>query len=155
VRAPGVPRFRAAGTVRAMHTRTVPSRLVTSGLVELAAGALSGWVYTLTRQDPERARALGIQSPARIRQWHLDLAMLGTATIACGVAAPDAPRVAQAALGIGAWTNAMAFLPLAFAPDFDAHPAYKAFAGASFVATTVGFTGIAASAVRDRRRARR
>lgn len=137
-----------------MPAPTVPSRLVTSGVVELAAGALSGWVYTLARQDPERAKALGIKSAARVRQWHLDLAMLGTATIACGVAVPDAPRAVSAALGVGAWTNAMAFLPLAFAPEVDEHPAYRAFAGASFVATSIGFAGMAATAVRRRRGAR-
>jgi hypothetical protein len=138
-----------------MRTDQVPSRLVTSGLVELAAGALSGWVYTLAREDPERARALGIQSSARIRQWHLDLIMMGTATIAAGVASPGAPPAVRTALGIGAWTNAMSFLPLAFSPDVDEHPAYRAFALASFVATSVGFAGMAASAVRARRRAGR
>jgi hypothetical protein len=108
------------------------SPLVASGMVELAAGALSGWVYTV----------------ARVRQWHLDLAMLGTATVASGLAVPDPPRVPATALGIGAWTNAMAFLPLAFRPDLDQHPAFRAYAGASFVLTTVGFVGMAADAVR-------
>ncbi len=131
-----------------------PSRLVASGLAELAAGALSGWVYTLARTQPEQARKLGIKSAPRIRQWHLDLAMLGTATIACGMAVPDPPRLASTALGVGAWTNAMAFLPLAFAPGLDEHPAFKACAVASFTATTVGFTGMAATARRRRRAAR-
>ena len=129
-----------------------PSRLVASGLTELAAGALSGWVYTLARTQPEQARRLGIKSAPRIRQWHLDLAMLGTATIACGMAVPDPPRLAATALGIGAWTNAMAFLPLAFDPSLDEHPAFKACAVGSFMATTIGFTGMAATA-RQRRRA--
>jgi hypothetical protein len=132
-------------------SRTAPSRLVVSGLAELAAGALSGWVYTIARTQPELAGRLGIKSAARVRQWHLDLAMLGTATIASGLAVPDPPPLAAAALGIGAWTNAMAFLPLAFKPDLDKHPAYMACAVCSFVATTVGFTGMAASAARRRR----
>jgi hypothetical protein len=125
--------------------------LVASGMVELAAGALSGWVYTVARTQPELAGKLGIRSAARVRQWHLDLAMLGTATVACGLAEPDGPRVARTALGIGAWTNAMAFLPLAFKPDLDQHPAYRAAAGTSFVLTTTGFVGMAAGAVRRRR----
>jgi len=132
----------------------VPSRLVTSGLTELAAGALSGWVYTVARTQPQLAGRLGIKSAARVRQWHLDLAMLGTATVACGLALPDAPPIPAAALGVGAWTNAMAFLPLAFKPDLDEHPAYVACAVSSFVLTTVGFTGMAAGAARRRRRAR-
>jgi hypothetical protein len=120
-------------------------------MVELAAGATSGWVYTLVRTQPDLAARLGIRNGARIRQWHLDLAMLGTATVASGLAAPEPPRVAATALGVGAWTNAMAFLPLAFRPDLDKHPAYRAFAGASFVLTTVGFVGMAADAVRRAR----
>ncbi|HEX8103991.1 MAG TPA: hypothetical protein VF533_15340 [Solirubrobacteraceae bacterium] len=129
-----------------------PSLLLTSGLAELAAGALSGWVYTLVRTQPDQARRLGIVSGPRIRQWHLDLAMLGTATVACAHAVPDAPRPVAAALGVGAWTNAMAFLPLAFKPDLDQRLAFKAAAAASFTATSVGFTGMAATAITRRRR---
>jgi hypothetical protein len=132
-----------------------PSPLVSSGLVELAAGAWSGWVYTLARTQPELAGRLGIKSATRVRQWHLDLAMLGSATVACGVAVEDPPRFAATALGIGAWTNAMAFLPLAFDPDLDGHPAYRAAALASFIATTVGFSGMAGAALARRRRASR
>ena len=129
----------------------VPSALVLSGLAEVAAGALAGWPYTLVRQDPEAARRLGIKSGARIRQWHLDLAMLGGLTIAVGTAVPDPPRWAALPLGIGAWTNAMSFLPLAFAPEVDKHPVYRAIAGASFISTSVGFVGMALTAARRRR----
>lgn len=141
-------------TVRPDRQVARPARLVRSGLVELATGALSGWIFTLARTQPELAKSrLGIQNPARIRQWHLDLAALGTATIACGLAVPEPPRLAATALGVGAWTNAMAFLPLAFKPDLDEHPAYLAFAAASFVATTLGFTGMALAATRRSPRA--
>ena len=134
-----------------MSSPARPSLLLASGLTELAAGALTGWVYTFARQQPERARAIGIESTPRIRQWHLDLAMLGTATVACATAVPDAPRPVSAALGIGAWTNAMLFLPLAFKPDADQRPGYRAAAAASFVATSVGFAGMAANAWARRR----
>ena len=139
-------------------TRTsapAPSLLLTSGLAELAAGALSGWVYTFTRTQPDKARELGIANGARIRQWHLDLAMLGSATVAAAKAVPDPPRPVAAALGVGAWTNAMLFLPLAFKPDADETVPFKAAALASFTATTVGFTGMAATALSRRRRRRR
>ena len=133
--------------------RSVPSALVVSGLMEVAAGALAGWPYTLVRQDPEAARRLlGIKSGARIRQWHLDLAMLGGLTVAVGTAVPDAPRWASVPLGVGAWTNAMAFLPLAFKPEVDTHPVYRGLAGASFVATSAGFVGMALTGLRRRRR---
>lgn len=136
-----------------MPSRSVPSALVVSGLLEVAAGALAGWPYTLVRQQPETARRLGIKSGARIRQWHLDLAMLGGLTVAVGTAVPDAPKWASVPLGVGAWTNAMAFLPLAFMPEVDRHPAYRSLAGASFVATSTGFAGMALTAVRSRRAA--
>jgi hypothetical protein len=141
--------------MRSMSSRSVPSALVVSGLLEVAAGAMAGWPYTLVRQDPEAARRLGIKSGARIRQWHLDLAMLGGLTVAVGTAVPDAPRWASVPLGVGAWTNAMAFLPLAFSPDIDRHPVYRSFAGASFIATSTGFVGMALTGLRRRRAANR
>lgn len=135
--------------------RPAPSGLVTSGVVELAAGALSGWVFAAVRYDSDGARKLRIASPARIRQWHLDLIALGTGTIAMGLAVPDAPRGVQRALAAGAWTNAMMFLPLAYRPELLKQPAYRTLGLASFVATSVGFSGMAVSAVSRRRAARR
>jgi hypothetical protein len=136
---------------RARPSARAVSPVVASGLVELAAGALSGWVYTLARTQPQTAARLGIKSAARVRQWHLDLAMLGTATIACGLAVEEPPRLAATALRIGSWTNAMAFLPLAFKPELEHHPAFGACAVASFVATSVGFSGMARAGVQRRR----
>jgi hypothetical protein len=136
-------------------TRPAPSGLVTSGVVELAAGALSGWVYAAVRYDRDGASKLRIASPARIRQWHLDLIALGTGTVAMGLAVPDAPRGVQRALAAGAWTNAMMFLPLAYRPDLLQQPAYRTLGLASFVATSVGFSGMGVSALRRRRAARR
>jgi hypothetical protein len=81
--------------------------------------------------------------------------MLGTATVACGLAVEDPPRLAATALGIGAWTNAMAFLPLAFEPKLEKHPAFLTAAVASFIATTIGFTGVAGAALARRRRPKR
>ena len=139
-----------------MNTRPAPSGIVTSGVVELAAAALSGWIFTLARQDPEQARKrLGIRNPGRIRQWHLDLAALGTATIALGLAVPDAPTPLQRTLGVGAWTNAMLFLPLAFRPSMIDHAAYRTGVVASFAATSAGFTGVAAVALSRLRQTRR
>lgn len=142
-RSAATPAAATPAPARAAASRTV-SPLVRSGLVELAAGALSGWVFTLCRTRPETARRLGIRSPARIRQWHLDLAALGTASVACGLAVPDPPPLAGRALRLGAWTNAMAFLPLAFRPDLDRHPVFLAAVTASFASTTIGFCGLAA-----------
>lgn len=125
--------------------------LVLSGLTELAAGALSGWLYTLVKTDGEKARALGIKSGARVRQWHLDLIALGGLTAMAGTAVPDLPNWVRWPLGIGAWTNAMSFLPLALSPDIDQRLPFRVAVGASFVATSVGFTGLAVTAARRRR----
>jgi hypothetical protein len=136
--------------------RPAPSALVVSGLAEVALGALAGWPYTLIRQDPAAARRLlGLKSAARVKQWHLDLAILGGLTVAVGTAVPDAPKWASLPLGVGAWTNAMMFLPLAVNPEADTSPVYKATAGASFVATSIGFVGMAITGWRRRHRARR
>lgn len=104
-------------------------------------------MYALSHTQPRLARKVGIRDDNRIRQWHLDLAMLGSATTACGVAldAKSPPRVATVALQVGSWTNAMAFLPLAIAPQVYNTRTYRTLGVASFVATTIGFTGVAAT----------
>ena len=123
-----------------------------SGLVELATGALTGWLYTLVKTDREKARALGVKSGARVRQWHLDLIALGGLTAMAGTAVPGLPGWVKWPLGIGAWTNAMSFLPLALDPNIERRRVYRATVGASFVTTSVGFTGLAVTAARRRRR---
>lgn len=131
--------------------RRVPSPLIVSGLAELALGALSGWAQTAAVQRPDLLRKVGITSPSRIRQWHLDLGMLGAYTVACGLAVPDAPRPVEVALGVGAWTNAMSFLPLAFREELIDRPVYLVPVVGSFIATSVGFTGMAWTAWQRRR----
>lgn len=138
-----------------MSGRGVPSALVASGAAELAASALSGWVYTLAIADQARARRLGIVSTPRVRQWHLDLAALGTASVALGAALPDAPPALQRTLAVGSWSNAMLFLPLAFRPALAEDRGYRVAVAGSFVTTTAGFVGFAATALRRRRAARR
>lgn len=125
-----------------------PSPLVRSGLTELATSAALGWVYALCTTQPATAKRIGIRAIPRVRQLHLDLAMLGTASVACGLAVPDAPRSVSRSLRTGVWTNALAFGPLAVRPEWKDHPAYQAAALCSFVATTYGFIGTAVAARR-------
>lgn len=136
-------------------TRGQPERsdldpLVVSGFAEVAAGALTGWLYTVAKYDKDRARAIGVKSAERVKQLHLDLIMLGGLTALAGTAVRDIPPWVRWPLGIGAWTNATAFLPLAFAPGTVKNPVYRAAVGASFVSTSVGFTGLAVTAARRR-----
>lgn len=129
--------------------------MLVSGLTELAVGAMTGWPMALATEDPERARAAGIRSTARLRQWHLDLIALGALNILVSMAVPDLPRRVAYPLTLGTWTNANLFGVLVFAPGAKESPAYKGGAVVSFVATSWGFTGAAATAaLRMRRRSR-
>jgi len=92
---------------------------------------LTGWLYTLVKTDREKARALGIKSGARVRQWHLDLIALGGLTAMAGTAVPDLPAWVKWPLGIGAWTNAMSFFPLALDPEIEQRQLYRTAVGAS------------------------
>jgi hypothetical protein len=138
------------------NSKHPPSALVVSGLIELAVGVLSGWVYAAVVEQPTTMRRVGVREPNRIRQWHLELMMAGAFNVVCGLAVPDAGRGTTMALAIGSWINPNAFLPLAFNPRLDkSRPAYAVPAVGGLVATTIGYVGIAVAAERSRRIARR
>jgi hypothetical protein len=122
--------------------------LVVAGLTELALGALTGWPMAIAVSRPEDLPRIGIRSRARLRQWHLDLIMLGSLTAAASRFVPNPPRAVAVPLAVGAWVNANAFGVLAFRPELVDHPAYKTVVGASFASASWGFTGLAAVAWR-------
>ena len=95
---------------------------------------------------PQDLPKLGVRSGARLRQWHLDLSMLGSLTAAAPRLVPSPPRTVGVPLDVGAWVNANAFGVLAFRPDLKDHPVYWASVAGSFVAASWGFTGLAAVA---------
>jgi hypothetical protein len=131
-----------------MKRSAINDAMVASGLAEVALGALTGWPFAVAVTDPERARALGIRSTARLRQWHLDLIALGSLTALAGVAVPNLPRSVGWPLMVGAWTNANGFAPLVVRPEVRDHPLFRAGAAASFLTTSWGFVGLAAVAGR-------
>lgn len=135
-----------------VRERSSGALLVRSGLVELAMASVTGWVMTVATTQPNVLRRIGVRDLQRIRQWHLDLAMLGTAAVAAGLGAPKQSRVSAVVLAIGTWTNAFSFLPLAFKPDLLKHPAYRTAAGISFALTTIGFVAAAGAATRTTRK---
>lgn len=96
------------------------------GAVELAFGALTGWIVWMAL-DTKWLKKIGVRSPRRLLQAHIDLIMMGTILIAVGVAAPDFPRPWSDFLVIGAWTNALLFVPAAWhdrkPTDFKANAA--------------------------------
>lgn len=130
-----------------MRTTTTNHAMLVAGLTEIALGAATGWPFALAVADPDRARALGVRSTARLRQWHLDLIALGGLTVLAATAVPDLPRRVAVPLTVGAWTNANAFGVLVFRPEAHDHRAYRAGVAASFAATTWGFVGLALTAV--------
>jgi hypothetical protein len=128
--------------------------LMLSGFTELATGALTGWVFAATIADPEKAKKLGVRSPARARQWHLDLIALGGLSILVSTALPRLPRHVEAPLIVGCWANAMAFGVLMVHPEIDERPAWRAAIGSAFVTTSTGFVGAARVAWRRRKTSR-
>ena len=120
--------------------------LVVAGLTELALGALTGWPMAIAASRPQDLGKLGIRSGPRLRQWHLDLIMLGGLTAAAPGFFPDVPRVVAVPLAVGAWVNANAFGVLAFRPELKDHPVYKAGVAGSFICASWGFVGLAAVA---------
>jgi hypothetical protein len=117
--------------------------LVVSGLTELALGAITGWPMAVAVSRPEDLPKIGIRSGARLRQWHLDLIMLGSLTAAASRFVPNPPRKVAVPLAVGAWVNANAFGVLAFRPELKEHPVYKTGVAASFISASWGFTGLA------------
>lgn len=109
-----------------------------AGAVELAFGALSGWVIALSVDNPDALRRRGVRAIPRLRQAHLDYIIMGVILIAVGLAAPGLPSLWQALLVAGAWINPTLFLPLAFNPETQHRPAYRALTLASFAAMSTG-----------------
>ena len=126
------------------------SPLVISGLVELAAGAVSGFAMAATTYRPSLARRVGVQAPGRVRQLHLDLIMMGGLQIAVGAAVPQLPRALVAPLAATCWSNALAFAPVAIQPELERSLTYRGAVGASFVTAASSWVALAVIAVRRR-----
>jgi hypothetical protein len=109
-----------------------------AGAVELALGALSGWLVTASVDRPELLRRAGVKAMARVRQAHLDYIIMGVILIALGLAAPGLPRVWQVLLVVGAWVNPTLFVPLAFNPDVQRARPYRAVTLLSFLCMSAG-----------------
>jgi hypothetical protein len=114
------------------------SWVVKAGAVELALGALSGWIVTASVDRPELLRRAGVKAMGRVRQAHLDYIIMGVILIALGLAAPGLPRLWQVLLVVGAWVNPTLFVPLAFNPDIQRRTAYRAITVMSFVSMSAG-----------------
>ncbi len=112
--------------------------VVQIGLIELALGGLLGWAMVVREDRPEWLKRIGVVAPARIRQVHLDYVMMGLILIGVGLAVPDLPTAIAVALVFGTAVNPFLFVPLAFDPEVEKRPWYRALAALSFIAVSGG-----------------
>lgn len=124
--------------------------LVAAGITEVAFGALTGWPLAGLMAEPGVAERLGVRDVHRLRQAHVDLIMMGGLVTAAGLV-DDAPTWAKRSVKVGAWTNPLLFVPLAFRPGTVRSPAYVAASVASFTVTCAGWVGLARAARRHPR----
>lgn len=112
------------------------------GAVELAFGALTGWIVWIAL-DTKWLQKIGVKTPRRILQAHIDLIMMGTILIAAGVAAPDFPKPWSIFLVVGAWTNPLLFVPGAWYRKKPTDWFSNLGQAASFVITCTGMVALA------------
>lgn len=124
--------------------------LVAAGTTQIALGALSGWGLAALVGTPGLSAKLGIDDPKRLRQAHLDVLIMGGLVTAAGLV-DDAPDWARTALRVGAWTNPLLFVPLAFDTEAGSTKAYQAASVLSFATTCAAWIGIARTARRAAR----
>ncbi len=114
------------------------SLMLQVGLIELAIGALLGWLMVVREEKPDWLTRAGVVQPHRIRQVHLDFLMMGLILIAVGLVVGDPPAPLVAMLIFGTIVNPSLFVPLAFDPEVDQRLWYRALATISFIAVSGG-----------------
>lgn len=123
------------------------SVLVNIGLLELALGALLGWLITLRLESPQTLRRLGITQPRRLLQMHIDYVLMGLILVAVGLAVPDLPTWIAVPLVFGTIMNPLGFLPLAFDEQQRTRASYRVIITLSFIGTSGGLTAAAVFAL--------
>ncbi len=122
-----------------------------AGAVEIALGALLGFPFAMAVDGGEGAqrwlRRVGVRSVRRLRQLHLDLIVMGVLLVAAGTAVPGLPLWVVLAVGVGGWTNALLFAPLAYDEDVQGRAWYRSVTLLSFIAVAAGWAGVAVVAV--------
>lgn len=112
--------------------------LIQVGLCLLAVGALLGWAVVLRLERPELLARIGVRSPRRLLQMHLDYVVMGVILIAVGVALPDLAGWIRALLIAATIINPILFLPLAFREQWSKALPYRVVTVLSFTAMSVG-----------------
>jgi hydroxylaminobenzene mutase len=112
--------------------------LLQIGLIELAIGALLGWLMVVREEKPDWLKRAGVVQPHRIRQVHLDFLMMGLILIAVGLVLDDPPTPLAAMLIFGTIVNPSMFIPMAFDPKIDQRLWFRALGVISFIAVSGG-----------------
>jgi hypothetical protein len=126
----------------------VDQKMRASGVTQVAIGATSGWGLAALVSQPAVRDRLGVDV-ARLRQAHLDVIIMG-GLVTAAATVPGIPTWARRATVVGAWTNPLLFVPLAFRRDVAATKSYQLASVASFTVTCAGWFGIARAARRAR-----
>lgn len=113
------------------------------GAALLALGALLGWLVALTVDRPGVLTRFGVANPHRVRQVHLDFIMMGIMLIAIGTAFPALPIWTQLLVVVGAITNPLLFVPLAFKAELAKRTWFRVASFASFSTVSVGLVLVA------------
>jgi hydroxylaminobenzene mutase len=82
------------------------SWLVKAGAVELAIGALAGWLVWAAFDFEWPRTKLKIKAPHQLLRGHIDYVLMGLILIAAGLSAPDFPQFWAVVLAFGAYMNA-------------------------------------------------
>ncbi|PZW65357.1 hydroxylaminobenzene mutase [Pseudomonas sp. AG1028] len=112
--------------------------LLAIALLSLALGALSGFAVLTCVDYPEKARALGVINPMRIRQAHIDWIVMGTVMVSTALAVPDMPGWIYALVMFGGVVNPLTFVPMAFSKTVDTTQAFRLVSLVSFTSLSLG-----------------
>lgn len=119
------------------------SFLVQLGLCELAVAGLMGWIIVVRLERPELLTRIGVESPRRLLQAHLDYVMMGLIAIAVGLTLPGLQDWIVAAVAFGTVLNPFLFLPLAWDERRANQLPFRVLTIVSFVAMSGGLVAAA------------
>ncbi|TDZ87400.1 hypothetical protein DE4585_00393 [Mycobacteroides salmoniphilum] len=117
--------------------------VVRIGLIELAFGAMMGWMVAANFLAPQVLKRIGVTNGRRLLQAHLDYIMMGILLIAVGLAVPGMPGWLATVVVFGALLNPTLFLPMVFKENITSTPGFKAATFISFVAMSGGLVVVA------------
>ncbi len=122
--------------------------LLTTALLSIALGALSGFAVLAAVDYPAMLRAVGVINPMRLRQAHMDWIIMGTVMAVTALAVPELPDWAAALVIFGGVVNPLTFVPMAFSKKVDSTKAFRLVSFISFVSLTSGLITAAVTFIR-------